>query len=167
MGFGSVLKQIREDNKARAVYKSRSIKFADWIDEEEREKVREGYLAALDYYSKEGGIGSPKLRRIVDNTEFYLYYIGDQDPRHLGHLEGLERFWRQRGEDVIADALDVRIIEAMYDEPDPTETVGYLGIEEDSPKDKDEEEESAETLRSLVAKLLRYTKIFEKTAKRK
>ena len=150
---------------------SADLLFSDWVDDEEREVVEEGWEEFRAFFrmakkqalrDKEAGIY--KLYRFLTDSNDLLKYVGD--PKYLPRLVGLKDMWSQLGYDGVADAFQVRIDEAKYDEPtpavEPPEGVFWQTKEEPGFEESDE---PPPTLRSLVAKILQYAGLFAKVAR--
>lgn len=143
------------------------LQFSDWVDEHERQVVENAWEEWKHGFFKQNReraaiqrkVGDIKLFRLLTDTTDFLRYEGDQ--RYIKQLQAFRDYWRQQGEENIANALQVRIDEASYDEP---EVVEEVEIADEDVWDY-EEEEAPVTLRSLVAKTLRYTRVFAKMAR--
>jgi hypothetical protein len=150
---------------------SADLLFSSWVDDEERAVVEKGWKQFREFFGRAKGqalrdrrAGSYKLYRLLTDTNDLLKYVGD--PRYLTRLTGLKELWGQLGRDQVADAFQVRIDEAKYDEPiseeEPPEGVFWQIKEEPGFEESDE---APPTLRSLVARTLYYAGFFAKEAR--
>ena len=116
-------------------------------------------FAAQVAAEKAGGEGDIRLYRLLDDTTHLLMYAGT--PQTASKLKAFADFWRDSGQNQIADALEVRVAEAEVEpielEPEIEESdYSFVGTEED---------QAPETVRSITAKVAKYTDIFIKSIK--
>lgn len=150
--------------------KGENLVFSDFLSEQERNTIREGWVSFINGFFKKNIQKSKymvekhddlRLSRILGDTTRYLYYAGD--PANLHILEDWARIWESMGEKKMADAFKVRISEAKYEEPDITvdEPDQYSFIRGIDPN----EEEGPITQRSIaIAKVLQFARILIKAA---
>jgi hypothetical protein len=154
--------------------------FSHWVTPEERATVENGWRQFLkfarqnlDKAETDLAKGDYRLHRIITENEVYISHIGD--PRRDWLLEAWIPFWREKGLDQVADALQVRLDEARHEDEEPPmtgrQTPKAKMEPEEEPEDYgmyedvEEEEEAPLTLRSLIAKTLHHAEFFAKVAR--
>lgn len=143
--------------------------FSDYLLENERKIIERGWDSFKWGFFKDNREEAIRLRdeednfnlyRILVDTTMLLKYTGD--PQHITRLRGWEKFWRERGEDAVADALKVRIEEAEYEEPEVS-VEAPINLEDDEYSFIGDEEAPL-TMRS-VAKAISFATIYYKLAR--
>ena len=153
--------------------------FSNWVTPEERAIVEAGWREFLKFSRKnldkaetDVAKGDYRLHRIITENEVFISHIGDSRRDWL--LEAWVPFWREKGFDKIADALQVRVDEARHEDEEPPMTGRETPKAKEEPEEEGEgygmyegveEEEAPPTLRSLIAKTLQYARFFAKVAR--
>lgn len=174
----SVLEEEESTKVMPGAQEGHELKFADTTSEEDQDTVRAGFdrLMSLDeQYDKSID------PRFIDYTRTLITHIGKSTD--LERINSFVEAWGKIGEDIIADALMVRLSEAgfkdPFDNPMPPRDEDYEdyeysdfedidfedeeGLEESSSSEEDEY--GPKTLRSRVAKFKLYSDVFARLAR--